>query len=713
MRKYCLLAIFIFGWSSVLTVNVPVPEYIIANGRLVVPNGAYVSTVGAPNVPSRAVTIALPPGAIVQMVNFRGARQEIGKAFIAAAQPPLPFLYDDALIDLQKRFQNARDVYYGSENSYPKTYGTVIAKGGLRKYTLLTVACHHFAYKTVSGILCCAPSIVVEIHYTMPHHSSERAQYWQGFKDDVTFDDIAQELIYNWNDAQVWYHTDSPNRANGYYIIIPSAIQNAVDALVTHRQNQGYDVHVVTKEYIEANVAGTDIQQKFRNYLRTNIVDIDYALLVGFASDMPWRNLVPFNNDPNSPWNNPDYSPIPGDIYLAELTDPDSISWNSDRDSYYGEVYDANFIPVGDDDPDYHADIHLGRIPFSTQSMVEEICAKLISFDSNTDVVYKTSSLLTGAVYYYANENSTGNARMDGAEYCEQLLIDSVLSRATSTTLYEKGGLRPCTLSCTDSLTRSNHIAYWQNKGVMYECHHGNVPLYARKLWAWDDGDNIPETAEITWPTSFYITDVHQLDNSYPATCFLRSCLCGKPEENSLGAMLLYRGGSAVISSSRISWGSSADIGGIPYHFYERLLRDTTMTSGIIGNAYDIARTDFMDNSGFWLPAYHYNLFGDPALRQFGQLVHVEENETEKAVPLFTVFPNPSHGIVTIEMQLPQVNLIEINIYDITGRLLRNLHFDESTAENFVLEARLPAGVYFITCVERDNIYIRKIAVIE
>jgi len=137
------------------------------------------------------------------------------------------------------------------------------------------------------------------------------------------------------------------------------------------------------------------------------------------------------------------------------------------------------------------------------------------------------------------------------------------------------------------------------------------------------------------------------------------------------------------------------------------------VSSGIIGNAYDIARTDFMDNSGFWLPAYHYNLFGDPALRQFGQLVHVEENETEKAVPLFTVFPNPSHGIVTIEMQLPQVNLIEINIYDITGRLLRNLHFDESTAENFVLEARLPAGVYFITCVERDNIYIRKIAVIE
>jgi hypothetical protein len=247
----------------------------------------------------------------------------------------------------------------------------------------------------------------------------------------------------------------------------------------------------------------------------------------------------------------------------------------------------------------------------------------------------------------------------------------------------------------------------------MYECHHGNVPLYARKLWAWDDGDSIPETAEITWPTSLYISDVYQLDNSHPATCFLRSCLCGKPEENGLGAMLLYRGGAAVISSSRISWGSSADIGGIPYHFYERLLRDTTMTSGIIGNAYDIARTDFMDNSGFWLPAYHYNLFGDPATRQFGQLVNIEENNTGTPISMFSVFPNPSHGIVTIEMQSLNTNPIEIRIFDITGRLLRNLQLNRATPENVVLEVRLPAGVYFITCLNSDKIYREKITIVE
>jgi hypothetical protein len=161
----------------------------------------------------------------------------------------------------------------------------------------------------------------------------------------------------------------------------------------------------------------------------------------------------------------------------------------------------------------------------------------------------------------------------------------------------------------------------------MYECHHGNYNVYARKVWAWDDGDGVPESNEIQWPTSLYITDVTNLDNVHPATAFLRSCLCGKPEATSLGSQLLYRGASAVISSSRVSWLSGADRGGIPYHFYERLLKRKLSSGGLIGPAYDLARNDFMRASGFWLPAYHYNLFGDPATRQFGKYIRIDQGQ--------------------------------------------------------------------------------------
>ena len=529
----------------------------------------------------------------------------------------------------------------------------------------------------------------------------------------MTFDDVAQRLIYNWQDAQVWYHTDTPSRANGYYIITPSALQGAVSSLAAYRQGQGYDVYVITREYIETNVTGADTPEKIRNYLRQNVADIEYALLVGFSTDMPWRDLVPFNNDPNSPWNHPDYSPIPGDLYLAELTDPDSVSWNSDGDAYYGEVFNEYFQPVGDDDPEYHAEIRLGRIPFSTPSMIEEICAKLIAFDANTDIAYKTASLLTGALYYYANENNTGNARMDGAEYCEQLLVDSVLPRSTATTLYEKGGLRPCTLASTDSLTRANHVVYWQNKGVMYECHHGSVQFYARKLWAWDDGDSIPETAEITWPTSLHTADVSQLDNIHPATCYLRSCLCGKPEETGLGAMLLYRGGASVISSSRICWTSSADPGGMPYHFFDRLLRDTTASRGIIGNAYDGAKIDYMGSTGFWLPVYHDNLFGDPALRQFGQLVGVEGEGQEIAACPLDVFPNPSRGRIAVNLAAAPGTPAWLEIFDVAGRVIGRRAIRVQTADDLPVALELPAGVYFLRCGFSGDVITRKVVVVE
>ncbi len=450
---------------------------------------------------------------------------------------------------------------------------------------------------------------------------------------DVTFDGIARELIYNWDDARNWYRTDSPVEAKGYYIIIPAFLANSMADLAMYRASQGYAVNMVTKEYIEAHTAGVDVPQKIRNFLRKNVADIKFALLVGFSTDMPWRSLVPFNNDLHSPYQNPDISPIPGDIYYSDLTDPDHLSWNSDGDDYYGEVYDGNFLPNGDDDPDYHPDIHLGRIPFSSAGIIEDICAKTIAFDSNKDHGYKTASLLTGSIYYFDNENNQGGGRLDGADFMEDLMNESVLKRSNAVYLYETDGLNPCVHPCIAPLTRANHIAFWQKKGIMYECHHGNSSMYARKVWAWDDGDGIPENNEIQWPTSLHINDVYQLDNAYPATTYLRSCLCGKPEVASLGAKLLYRGSSAVISSSRIAWLSMADMGGMPYHFFERLMKRPSSCEGVIGIAHDLARVDFMDASGFWIPVYHYNLFGDPALRQFGKLIKTKECRVEFVHP--------------------------------------------------------------------------------
>jgi hypothetical protein len=625
MQFISLFFILCLAGSDEMVVDVPAPEFDVAKGQLLVEEGAFIHPPGAPNLPSQNLTIAVPPGAIVESVAFQGTRRAAGQAAVPAARPSLPMSGKEAANRILAYHEDQKRDFYASDKAFPESLGTLISRGGLRKYTLVTVACHHFAYRAQSRELLCAPEIQVRIRYRMPEPGSERHQHQQSLMNDGTFDATAKELIYNWKQAKKWYGSGSARKAKGYYIILPKTLQSSVNQLVSHRQGQGYDVQVITKEYIANTGTGIDTQEKIRNFLRSNMADISYALLVGTSTQVPWRDMVPFNNNPYSPYGGPDYSPIPSDLYYAELTDPDHLSWNSDGDAYYGEVFDDNFLPPGDDDADYHADIHLGRIPLSSATKIQDICAKIIAFDTNKDADYKTAALLTGAFYYFENENHSGNDRLDGADFMEELMNDGVLDRANSVYLYETEGVDTCIYPCTAPLNQANHVAYWQNKGIMYECHHGNYNVYARKVWAWDDGDGVPESNEIQWPTSLFINDVYSLDNAHPATCFLRSCLCGKPEVTSLGSQLLYRGASAVISSSRISWLSGADRGGIPYHFYERLLVRRLSSGGLIGPAYDLARNDFMKASGFWLPAYHYNLFGDPATRQFGKVIRIDQ----------------------------------------------------------------------------------------
>jgi hypothetical protein len=230
----------------------------------------------------------------------------------------------------------------------------------------------------------------------------------------------------------------------------------------------------------------------------------------------------------------------------------------------------------------------------------------------------------------------------------------------------------------------------------MYECHHGSHNSYARKVWEWDDGNGIPENSEITWPTSLQTSDVDQLDNSYPALTFLRSCLCGKPEAHGLGAYLLYRGAANVISSSRVCWYTPADSGGIPHHLFSGLFKDTTASQGIIGKAYDIGRTKLMDASGFWIIAYIYNLFGDPAIRQCGRPATEKEVVYKRPVfPQLSIYPNPASDKVTIHLQTFNRRKINLDIYNECGRLVKKCYEGYIESNSIRLVTGLSAGIYF------------------
>lgn len=704
MRLSLILFVALLGWADVLVVSVPAPTYELSDGELVVTDATYKHTFGAPNLPCKTVTIAVPSGAIVENVRFHGARTEIGNLSIEAQYPPLNLSDAQVNKELYEQYKKQKAEYYSSNTIYPTEYGSLQTTGGLRKYSLVTVDCYHFAYNPVTQQLFHTSDITVEIEYRMPAPGSERAQFWKQLMDDVTFDKIAEETIFNWEQTQAWYHTDTPRRANGFYIILQAQQIDAVNDLVVYRQNQGFDVQVVTTEHIDSTADGIDLPQKIRNYLRANIADIEYALFVGYITSMPMRYCVPLNNLPGS-WN------LPTDLYYADLTEPDSLSWNSDGDTYYGEVFNSNYQPPGDDAPDYHQDIHVGRIPLN-HPMAATICNTIIAFDSNIDVSYKEAALLPASIPFYENENHGGGPLVDGAEDMEALMDASIIDRSSAVYLYEMAGLGPSQYSCTDSLCRMNQIGYWQQKGIMYEYHHGNPTAYARVIWAWDDGDKVPEDPEMEYAYSLHINDVSSINNDYSSTTILRSCSCGKPTQYNITMELLYHGASSsVISGTDGVWVILADRGGLPHHFLERLMQDTASSDGIIGNAFSLAKMDFMDATGWWPNGYVLNHFCDPATKQLGRATSIETYEQTTPTPLFAVYPNPTSRSVTMYLQPSLASEIQLDVFDKSGRLVQTV-FSGAVEGRRTLTTELPTGIYFIRYKSDQRTQFQKVVVV-
>jgi hypothetical protein len=164
---------------------------------------------------------------------------------------------------------------------------------------------------------------------------------------------------------------------------------------------------------------------------------------------------------------------------------------------------------------------------------------------------------------------------------------------------------------------------------------------------------------------------------------------------------------------------SGTDRSGIPYHFYNSLIQDTLASMGIIRNAYDIAIVTFMDNCGFWIPVYHYNMFGDPALQQYGRIVSVKEHAQPRNISMFTVFPNPSSVNITIQLNtVPGAGAV-ITIHDVAGRLIQRYDNHALGQSDHITWSRcdqqgrnVPTGVYFVTYDNGDGIDQKKVVVL-
>ena len=555
-------------------------------------------TPGQPMVPSKIFYVGLPPGCIISSIETLNLESiDIPGVYKLRLGSPIS----------SGRSIESFDNVFKSDEIYPSTIYEYVGMSEMRKYSIAKIRFSPITYYPSEGKIIKHNKITLKINY------KQDKQVPETLLQDKAMDDLASKTIINYESIKDYYKPLNTKTRQPYDIVIisTSSLYSSISSFQNYKKSLGFSVNYVNLSWITTNYPASDTQASIRLFLSSNYATwgIKYVLIVGSHSSIPMRICYP---DPNNHLNDGIHN-IPTDYYYADL----SGSWDSDGDGFYGEK--------GQDNVDFTPEVWVGRIPVDVGATVTSILNKIQSFEGASYSGWKKNAMLLGAVYMYANEDYGGNVRWDGADVMEQCM-NNLLSGFSITTMYEKSGYGPCTYTCTYSLTNSNLVTQWSGSsgwGIVNWAAHGASTSASRKVWSSEDGDNVPESFEMTWPIMIQNTDASGFNNNNPPIVFSASCSVSYPETaNNLGASLLINGAAAFIGASRVSYGSlgwtqpsHGGHGSYCYYFTDNIVNKVQYCGPALFSAKKYTYDNHPWNS--WhdnANMYNFNLYGDPTM---------------------------------------------------------------------------------------------------
>ncbi|HUU94918.1 MAG TPA: C25 family cysteine peptidase [Phycisphaerae bacterium] len=477
-------------------------------GRLLVP--------GKPNLPSKIFAVAIPPGAEFAELTFETAEGVVLPGTYNVAPAPLPRVIgqEDPLVyaEEQRRYEQNYNAVYGSDVAYPQDVVEFVRTAGYRKYNLVDVRVTPFTYHPTSGQLTYYPEIIVHVHYRMP------AQPRAAMVDNLTRTErIAEGIILNYDEATAWY----PGGGHGgrglhdFVIITLDSLTSSVTPLVNWEGGKGRSVEVVTTSWINSNYSGYDLAERMRNFLRDKYPTADWGiedvLLVGHYDDVPMRRCA----------QNTGYGQPETDLYYAELSLPDSASWDANGNHQYGE----------DSDPiDFYSEVNVGRIPWSQPDTVLHVCQKSAAYEQTDDPAFKKNILLLGAFFWPDTDN---------AVLMERKVDQPWMADWTMTRMYEQG---QSGYGMDYNLSYSNVQTVW------------SAGSYAFVDWA---GHGSPTACYEYYPSQAFVDTAtcSYLNDNYPAIIFADACSNSDTDSFNIGQAMLAQGGVGFLGATKVAYG--------------------------------------------------------------------------------------------------------------------------------------------------------------
>ena len=407
--------------------------------------------VGSPKVPVKILNYLLPLNVKVEGIKIRNTKRLVldGEFNIEPCQPDFPV----GMINSHTNISNNDKI-----NSNSKDDEILVAEIVLdeitRGYHIVQVKFYPVSYNSEGKTL----TLLTEINFTIEYSQSDKTftqpkkiskrrndlvksqiRSMIENKDDLEkFKGGAKEFVnddYNLNVHKKEDENSTSNQTNGplksaalnsistkvedqfipdYIIITSEELKDAFKSLADWKIQKGVPAIIKTKEEIEENYPGTDIQEKIRNYLIEQYVNFGglFVLIGGDIDVVPARLVDGVSTTPQ-------LKDLPTDLYYATV-DGD---WNANGDGTWADGYS------------YAYEHYVGRAPASTIEDAEVVVTKMIGYEKlisgNTDYV---ENLCTYAAFLVRDNN---DFYVDHFKYFKQFALSHVPSNCNMKYLFD------------------------------------------------------------------------------------------------------------------------------------------------------------------------------------------------------------------------------------------------------------------------------------
>lgn len=326
--------------------------------------------VAAPEVPVRAIKIALPYGAKITNVNIlsKEGKELDGEFLLSYVQPPVILSQKEV-----KKLDEPKQEIYSSNKPYPENIIEFKGTAVYDNYQICELLVYPVQYLPKSKRLIFFSSIKFSVEYE------------GGIKKRARSNMIKKIVI---NPEDITTNLNGRNRAYFEYLIITNPPMDTVfERLADWKTKKGIKAELRTVNWILANYpGGEDNAACIRNYLKT-LPDssVEYVLLAGDTDIIPFRFAYAMTCSAFI-WNREDS--LPCDLYYADLQG----DWNFDGDGLYGEVEDSI---------DLYPDLFVGRATVNTISEAQNFVDRILTYEKNPPLDYLNNAMFSADILWY------------------------------------------------------------------------------------------------------------------------------------------------------------------------------------------------------------------------------------------------------------------------------------------------------------------------